>query len=215
MSHDPPSFRQTPIPGDRAQCLGSGVADRARRDRREQPRHGGRELDDGTPRRRHHVSHRDVCQQPDRSVVAERWAGAVLGSEGGGALDVDTLKNHRARTVPLVAELVPIVDRWSAGKEPEAWLFAAPDADRCVSRTGSGRSAGGRPGWQPVCRTCAFTICAALLHRCGWPLVRTTKVVQRVLGYATAAMTMDLYGDLVDASLWQAARLIGGTTGGI
>ena len=28
-----------------------------------------------------------------------------------------------------------------------------------------------------------------------------------------AAMTMDLYGHLVDASLWQAARLIGGTTG--
>jgi hypothetical protein len=33
--------------------------------------------------------------------------------------------------------------------------------------------------------------------------------------HATAAMTMDLYGHLVDASLWQAARLIGGTTGGI
>jgi len=39
------------------------------------------------------------------------------------------------------------------------------------------------------------------------------KVVQRVLGHATAAMTMDLYGHLVDASLWQAARLIGGTPG--
>ena len=37
------------------------------------------------------------------------------------------------------------------------------------------------------------------------------KVVQRVLGHAIAAMTMDLYGHLVDASLWQAARLIGGT----
>jgi len=39
------------------------------------------------------------------------------------------------------------------------------------------------------------------------------KAVQRVLGHATAAMTMDLYGHLVDASLWQAAQLIGGTTG--
>ena len=39
------------------------------------------------------------------------------------------------------------------------------------------------------------------------------KVVQRVLGHATAAMTMDLYGHLSDASLWQAARLIGGTMG--
>ena len=40
---------------------------------------------------------------------------------------VDTLKNHRARTVPLVLELVPIVDRWAAGKPPDAWLFDAPE----------------------------------------------------------------------------------------
>jgi integrase len=37
------------------------------------------------------------------------------------------------------------------------------------------------------------------------------KVVQRVLGHATAFMTMDLYGHLVDANLWQAARLVGDT----
>ena len=35
------------------------------------------------------------------------------------------------------------------------------------------------------------------------------KVVHRVLGHATASMTMDLYGHLVDANLWQAARLVG------
>jgi hypothetical protein len=39
------------------------------------------------------------------------------------------------------------------------------------------------------------------------------KVVQRVLGHATASMTMDLYGHLVDGNLWQAAQLVGGTTG--
>ena len=44
---------------------------------------------------------------------------AVLAS-GGGPLYVDTLKNKRARTVPLVDELVSIVDRWSAGKAPDA-----------------------------------------------------------------------------------------------
>jgi len=47
--------------------------------------------------------------------IARYWR-----AEGGGALYVDTLKNHRARTVPLVAELVPIIDRWTTGKEPEA-----------------------------------------------------------------------------------------------
>ncbi len=39
------------------------------------------------------------------------------------------------------------------------------------------------------------------------------KVVQRVLGHATAAMTMDLYGHMIDANLWQAARLVGDTSG--
>jgi integrase len=51
---------------------------------------------------------------------------AVLASGGGGSLYVDTLKNKRARTVPLVKDLVPVVDRWSAGKAPDAWLFDAP-----------------------------------------------------------------------------------------
>jgi len=52
---------------------------------------------------------------------------AVLGSSAGGSLYVDTLKNNRARTVPLVMHLVPIVGRWSEGKAPDAWLFAAPE----------------------------------------------------------------------------------------
>jgi hypothetical protein len=39
------------------------------------------------------------------------------------------------------------------------------------------------------------------------------KVVQRILGHASAAMTMDLYGHLIDQNLWDAARRIGGTTG--
>jgi hypothetical protein len=34
-----------------------------------------------------------------------------------------------------------------------------------------------------------------------------------VLGHATASMTMDLYGHLVDANLWEAARAIGGILG--
>jgi hypothetical protein len=35
------------------------------------------------------------------------------GPPGPGRAHVDTLKNHRARTVPLVAALVPIIDRWT------------------------------------------------------------------------------------------------------
>ena len=39
------------------------------------------------------------------------------------------------------------------------------------------------------------------------------KVVQWVLGHATAAMTMDLYGHMIDANLWQAAQLVGDISG--
>jgi integrase len=39
------------------------------------------------------------------------------------------------------------------------------------------------------------------------------KVVQRVLGHATAAMTMDLYGHMIDRNLWDTAQRLGGATG--
>jgi hypothetical protein len=38
-------------------------------------------------------------------------------------------------------------------------------------------------------------------------------VVQRVLGHASAVMTMGLYGRMMDANLWQAARLVGDISG--
>jgi integrase-like protein len=39
------------------------------------------------------------------------------------------------------------------------------------------------------------------------------KVVQRVLGHATAAMTMGLYGHMADANLWHTTELIGDISG--
>jgi hypothetical protein len=41
------------------------------------------------------------------------------------------------------------------------------------------------------------------------------KVVQRILGHATAPMTMDLYGHLIDQNLWDAAKKITEHTGGL
>ena len=142
-----------------------------------------------------------------------RLSRAVLASGGGGALYVDTLKNNRARTVPLVNELVPIVDRRSAGKRPDAWLFDAPGGGP-LRESNWKRSVGWRAARTaagvPTVRVHDLRHTAASL----WlGAGADPKVVQRVLGHATAAMTMDLYGHLVDANLWQAARLVGGTTG--
>jgi integrase len=138
---------------------------------------------------------------------------AVLASGGGGALYVDTLKNNRARTVPLVMYLVPMIKRWSAGKAPDAWLFAAPEGGP-LRESNWKRSVGwaeataaiGRQGFRV--HDLRHTAASVWLGAGADP-----KVVQRVLGHGTAAMTMDLYGHLVDGNLWQAARLVGDTSG--
>jgi len=138
---------------------------------------------------------------------------AVLASEGGGALYVDTLKNKRARTVPLVEGLLPVVDRWSAGTAPDAWLFDAPRGGplresnwkRSVGWRAA-TAAAGVPGFRV--HDLRHTAASVWLAAGADP-----KVVQRVLGHATAAMTMDLYGHLVDGNLWQAARLVGDISG--
>jgi integrase len=138
---------------------------------------------------------------------------AVLASGGGGALYVDTLKGNQARTVPLVMDLVPIVDRWSSGKAPDAWLFGAP-------RGGPLRESNWKRsvGWGAAIKTVGLRGFRVhdLRHTAAsvWLGARADpKVVQRVLGHATAAMTMDLYGHLVDANLWEAARAVGGILG--
>jgi integrase len=131
----------------------------------------------------------------------------------GGALYVDTLKNNRARTVPLVLDLLPIVDRWSAGKVPDAWLFGAPQGGP-LRESNRKRSMGWRAATSAV-GIPGFRV-HDLRHTAAsvWPAAGADpKVVQRVLGHATAAMTMDLYGHLVDANLWQAARLVGDISG--
>jgi integrase len=149
----------------------------------------------------------EACKGRYRDVVP------VLASGGGGALYVDTLKNNRARTVPLVLDLVPIVDRWSAGKVPDAWLFEAPEGGP-LRESNWKRSVGwsaatstvGVPGFRV--HDLRHTAASVWLGAGADP-----KVVQRVLGHATAAMTMDLYGHMMDANLWQAARLVGDISG--
>src|SRR5215470_19841266 len=47
----PPSSSIGADPGEWTSCLGFGEADRMRRDRRERPRHGGRERDNEPPRK--------------------------------------------------------------------------------------------------------------------------------------------------------------------
>src|SRR5918994_2801753 len=153
------------------------------------------------------------CGSRVDSRAGLRLSRAVLASNGGGTLNIDTLKNRRARTVPLVATVVPIIERWAAGKQADDWLFHAPEGGP-LRETNWKRSvrwreavaAIGRP--QLRVHDLRHTAASTWLGSGADP-----KVVQRVLGHASAAMTMDLYGHLIDRNLWDAADRFGGTTG--
>jgi integrase len=123
------------------------------------------------------------------------------------------LKNKRARTVPLVPVVVPIVNRWSAGKRRGQGSSPLRRVVRCGKRTGSGRSAGVRRRRRLGGPSCAFTICATRRLRCGWRLALIRKWSREYWGHATAAMTMDLYRHMIDRNLWDTAQRLGGTTG--
>jgi len=147
---------------------------------------------------------------PGRGLRLQR---AVLASGGTGELFVDTLKNKRARTVPLVDELIPLVDRWAGEKVNGAWLFHAPQGGP-LSEGNWKRSV----RWSTAIKTIGVPTLRVhdLRHTAASVWLGSgadPKVVQRILGHASAAMTMDLYGHLIDQNLWDAARKIGGTTG--
>jgi integrase len=158
----------------------------------------------------------DLLALPGAGLRLQR---TVLASRADGQLFIDSLKNNRARSVPLVADLVPIVAGWATGKRPADLLFAAP-AGGPLSEANWKRSVGwtkaiqaiGMPGLRV--HDLRHTAASVWLGAGADP-----KVVQRILGHASAAMTMDLYGHLIDQNLWDAAKRIdevsqsGGTAG--
>lgn len=154
----------------------------------------------------------DLVYVPGRGLRLQR---AVLASGDGGALFVDTLKSRRARTVPLVDVLVPVVDRWAESKSARDWLFQAPRGGP-LSESNWKRSVRWLQATKEIgvpdfrVHDLRHTAASVWLAAGADP-----KVVQRILGHASAAMTMDLYGHLVDQNLWDAAKRVTEGTGGI
>ncbi len=152
----------------------------------------------------------DMISVPGQGLRLQR---GVLMSGDGGELFVDTLKSKRARTVPLVDDVVPIVEAWAEGKDTDDWLFAAPGGGpmyeanwkRSIDCTRATTSIG-----IPTLRVHDLRHTAASV----WLAAGADpKVVQRILGRASAAMTMDVYGHLIDHNLWEAAKKVTGATG--
>ena len=137
---------------------------------------------------------------------------AVLASNGGGELFVDTLKNKRARTVPLVPtgpDRGPMGAGQGTGRvavRGSARRSAAGVELEAFGRLARGHGGDRRPDFRV--HDLRHTAASVWLAAGADP-----KVVQRVLGHATASMTMDLYGHLMDDNLWRAARLVGDISG--
>jgi integrase len=151
----------------------------------------------------------DLVSVPGCGLRVQR---AVLASRGGGELFTDSVKSGRARTVPLVAALVPVVDSWADDRPPAEWLFPSPGGGplrvsnwkRSVGWTGA-LAAVRRPGFRV--HDLRHSAASIWLGSGADP-----KVVQAMLGHATATMTMDLYGHLIADNLWSAAGKVGGTS---
>jgi integrase len=109
-------------------------------------------------------------------------------------------KSHEARSVPIPRFLATELEECLNGKGPEDLLFTSPQG--AVLRNRNARSAWfdtaaaaiGQPGLTPheLRHTAASLAVSAGAN---------VKAVQRMLGHASAAMTLDTYADLFDDDL--------------
>lgn len=124
-------------------------------------------------------------------------------------------KNGEVRSVPMpqvVAEAMRVV---TEGRAPEERVFAGPDGE--PPRPQSVTGARSNRTWY-----------ASALRRAGVPMVSphelrhtaasiavhagaNVKALQRMLGHASASMTLDVYADLFDSDLDDVARLVDAT----
>jgi integrase len=118
----------------------------------------------------------------------------------GGQLTWNTPKNHERRTVPIPRFLVDELAGHLAGRGRNELVFAAPEGSVLRNRNArrswfdAAAAAIDEPGLTPqeLRHTAASLAVSAGAN---------VKAVQRMLGHASAAMTLDRYADLFDDDL--------------
>ncbi|WP_237568693.1 tyrosine-type recombinase/integrase [Mycolicibacterium lacusdiani] len=136
----------------------------------------------------------DLLRVRPRAVVSEN---AV---QVGSTIHVGTTKGHKQRSVPLPTFLVAYLARQCEGKQRDALLFPGSDGEHLERpHTGSGwfDKAVTTAGVPRVTPHDLRHTAASLAVSAG----ANVKAVQRMLGHASAAMTLDLYADLFDDDL--------------
>lgn len=123
--------------------------------------------------------------------------------EVGGVIHLGTPKTHKTRTVPLPRFLHPYLRDQAGHRAAEDLLFPGSDGDY-MRRT---RTSTGSKSWfktalrnaelEPMTIHDLRHTAASLAVSAG----ANVKAVQRMLGHASAAMTLDVYSDLFDDDL--------------
>ena len=129
--------------------------------------------------------------------------------------DVDTPKHHKIREVPVAAFLLDELARICEGKTAEALVFPRPGADGYMRRstTGDGwfEAAVRRAKVQRVTPHELRHTCASLAISAGVNVL----ALQRMLGHASAKMTLDTYADLFDSDLDAVAEKLDAVAAGV
>lgn len=136
----------------------------------------------------------------DLDFLRRRINVTVNAVEVGSEIHVGTPKSHKKRSVPIPPTLLPPLAKACVGKARDALVFS----------TGLGthvRRSHNSHGWFPVAAASAGLPALTvhdLRHTAASLAVSSganVKAVQRMLGHASASMTLDVYSDLFDDDL--------------
>lgn len=139
----------------------------------------------------------------DVNPLRRRFTIAQNAVEVGSKVIVGTPKNHERRQVPYPAFLASAIEQQCKGKTPEAILFPGRDGGH-MRRPNTGetkrswlKTAIVESGVPPLTVHALRHTAASLAVQAG----ANVKALQRMLGHASAAMTLDVYSDLFDDDL--------------
>jgi integrase len=160
-----------------------------------------------------HFRHK-IDAEPDRAAEQSQSRGLdgpridVAEAMPERSLELDTPKNHKRRTVPIPGFVVDELQKYIQGKRPDDLVFTN-SAGRMLDNTNFRRNI-----WNPAARSIGldgFTphdlrhTTASLAVSAG----ANVKALQRLLGHASASMTLDVYSALFDSDLDAVAERLG------
>lgn len=126
-----------------------------------------------------------------------------------GVYEIGTPKSGQTRIVPMPPHLVKPIAKACEGKGPDGFLFSAGAMPLPYPHATSGWFAKAVRGAQLVDSTIPAVTPHDLRHTAASLAVSSganVKAVQRMLGHASAAMTLDVYADLFDDDLDAVAK---------